>query len=389
MRTRRQLAAALVCSLLIAGCGKEAGVPNQPLVGVKGSEKKAAQGLGFPTFATKNTTRVGGADAVADAAAVARAVFPAETASTRPSAVTLVDGGDWRIALASAVLMAAPVRAPMLFSNGASLPPASEAALEGLGPRGARSLAGTQVIRVGSVARPAGFKTTDIKGGDPFTVANEVDRLIASARGGPSGSVVVVSADEPAFAMPAAGWAAKSGNPILFVKRDLIPPATRAALRRHDKPRIYVLGPGKAVSGKVLTQLRRLGAVKRIEGADPVRNAIAFAHYADSAFGWGVVDPGHGLVFANAGEPLVAAAAAPLSASGTYGPLLLVDDPKTLPRPLIGYLLNLQPGYRKDPVRGVYNHGWLIGDERAISAGTQARLDSILEIAPIDRTNTA
>src|SRR4051794_39274005 len=294
MRTRRPFAGALVCSLLIAGCGKEAGAPNQPLVGLKGSEKKAAQGLGFPTFATKNTTRVGGADAVADAAAVARAVYPAETASTRPSAVTLVDGGDWRIALASSVLMAAPVRAPLLFSNGSSLPPASEAALEGLGPRGARSLAGTQVIRVGSVARPAGFKTTDVKGGDPFTVANAVDRLAASARGAPSDAVLVVSADAPAYAMPAAAWAAKSGNPVLFVKRDVIPPATRAALRRHEQPHVYVLGPSKAVGASVVTQLRRYGTVKRIEGPDPVRSAIAFAHSADGVFGWGVVAPGTG-----------------------------------------------------------------------------------------------
>src|SRR5436309_10904438 len=158
MRARPLLAAALACLPLVlaAGCGKGTAPRNQPVSGVRGTEKQAAQGLGFPTFATKNTTRVGGADAVADAAAVARAVYPAETASTRPSAVTLVDGGDWRIALASSVLMAAPVRAPLLFSNGSSLPPASEAALEGLGPRGARSLAGTQVIRVGSVARPAG-----------------------------------------------------------------------------------------------------------------------------------------------------------------------------------------------------------------------------------------
>jgi hypothetical protein len=31
-------------------------------------------------------------------------------------------------------------------------------------------------------------------------------------------------------------------------------------------------------------------------------------------------------------------------------------------------------------VRGVYNHGWLIGDEAAIAPATQAELDSMLEI---------
>ena len=33
-------------------------------------------------------------------------------------------------------------------------------------------------------------------------------------------------------------------------------------------------------------------------------------------------------------------------------------------------------------MREVYNHGWLIGDERAISALAQAELDTVLEIAP-------
>src|SRR5438270_7371712 len=114
MRARRLPAVLVVCALVAAGCGKTSDSANQPLVGVKGSEKQAAQGLGFPTFATKNTTRVAGADAVADAAAVARAVFPAESAATRPDAVTLVDDRDWQIALAASVFMAPPVRAPLL-----------------------------------------------------------------------------------------------------------------------------------------------------------------------------------------------------------------------------------------------------------------------------------
>src|SRR4051794_26242542 len=47
--------------------------PKEPTSGAKGEEAKAAEGLGFPAFATKNTTRVGGGDPTADAAAIARA----------------------------------------------------------------------------------------------------------------------------------------------------------------------------------------------------------------------------------------------------------------------------------------------------------------------------
>jgi hypothetical protein len=188
--------------------------------------------------------------------------------------------------------------------------------------------------------------------------------------------------------MPAAAWAAKSGDPILFVKRDSVPPATIAALHRHEKPKIYVLGPASAVGVKAMNTLRGLGKVTRVEGADPVRNAIAFARYIDGSFGWGVIDPGHGLVFLNQHDPLDAPAAAALSGAGTYGPALLLSDANTVPKPLTGYLLDIQPGYRKDPVRGVYNHGWVIGDERAVSAPVQARLDALLEIVPVERSRS-
>ncbi len=79
-----------------------------------------------------------------------------------------------------------------------------------------------------------------------------------------------------------------------------------------------------------------------------------------------------------------AVAAAPLSASGTYGPILLHDGGPQLARPLESYLLDIQPGYRKDPVRGVYNHGWIIGDEAALPVVTQSRIDSLLQIIPVD-----
>ena len=52
--------------------------------------------LGFPAFATKNTTRVAGPDPISDAAAVALAVFPSTGGVAGPSAVTLVDVGDWQ-----------------------------------------------------------------------------------------------------------------------------------------------------------------------------------------------------------------------------------------------------------------------------------------------------
>jgi len=162
----------------------------------------------------------------------------------------------------------------------------------------------------------------------------------------------------------------------------MLPPETRAALANLARPRIYLLGPSKIISPEVSRQLRRLGAVKRVGGRDPVRNAIEFARYFDGDFGWAVSTPGHGMVFARAGRPLDAAAAAPLSGAGSYGPLFLLDDADRLDESLQGQLLDTQPAYRTNPVAGVYNHGWIIGDRKAITISTQAKLDSLLEIGP-------
>jgi ell wall binding domain 2 (CWB2) len=384
----RHAAVVLACLLaaLALGCGrgggKDQGLDRQADGGqtVKGGDEGASGNLGLPFIATKNTTRIAGADPIADAAGAARAVFPAVTDDTRPNAVALIDARDWRAGVAGAVLASTPIRAAVLLSDGPKLPPASEDALKGLRPTGAKSPGGAQLVRVGNVARPGGLRTTEIAGRDPFALARAIDAFQTAARGSPSPRVVVVSADAPAYAMPAAAWAAKAGDPVLFVRFDGVPAETRAALQAHDQPHIYVLGPPSIVSAATLNELRRLGTVKRIGADDPTDNAIAFARYADPDFGWGVVDPGHGLVFARSDRPLDAAAAAPLSVSGSYGPLLVLAAPNSIDGALGQYLLDIQPGYTRDPVRGVYNHGWLIGDDRAISVATQARIDSLLEI---------
>jgi hypothetical protein len=382
----------LVCLLLIAsGCGgKSASSTDQPKLGAKGSDTQAAQGLGFPAIATKNTTRVGGADPVANAAAVAQAVFPATDAASRPKAVTLVDSGDWRAGIAAAALFAKPIGAPILLSDGTSLPAASSSALKALAPAGSKAAGGAQIIRVGDVAQAGGQKTTDIRGADPFAMGRAIDAFLAAASGKSSDHVLVVSADKAPFAMPAAGYAAKSGDPVLFVTKDSVPAPTRAALQAHRQPKIYLLGPTSVIDPKVETALRKLGKVTRIQGPDPVQNAIAFARFSDGAFGWGVVDPGHGLVFTGqATDPQTAAAAAPLSAAGTFGPLLLLGNADTIDKPLGDYLLDIQPGYAKDPVRGVYNHGWIIGDESVTSIAAQSQIDRLLEISPVTTKNAS
>jgi hypothetical protein len=376
------LAAMLGVALLGVGCG--GGVEESPIeVRIK-DEDGPGNVLGFPILATKNTTRVAGEDPVADAAAVATAVFPGSTRRQRPQAVTLVSKSDAQAGIAAAVLMAPPLRAPILLTDGQDLPDVTSSTLKALRPSGSLLAERARVFRIGDAGAPDELRTEKISGKSPFELAAAIDSFRSRATGRPSNSVVVAAAEDPRFAMPAAGWAAKSGDPVLFVRKDALPAQTRRAIIRHRRPRIYVLGPRAVISEKVVKRLRRLGTVTRIAGSDPVENAIAFARFSDGSFGWGARDPGHGLVIANWKRPLDAAAAAPLSSSGTYGPLLLTDSAKRLPSTLRRYLLDVQPGYQTDPVRGVYNHAWLMGDESAISAAVQTKIDEVTEIVRVN-----
>src|SRR5258708_4898822 len=83
---------------------------------------------------TKPPTGVGGSDPITDAAGVALAVYPGQSGDTRRPAVALADQGDWRAATAAAALMAAPVRAPLLLTDGTTIPDATVAALAALKP---------------------------------------------------------------------------------------------------------------------------------------------------------------------------------------------------------------------------------------------------------------
>ena len=107
-------AALLAAAAALAGCGGGGGQGRGPVLGKRGQESSAARELGFPGFATKNTTRVSGGDPTVDAAGVALAVYPSNGQGTHPQVVTLAPEDDWQAAIASAVLMSPPIKAPVL-----------------------------------------------------------------------------------------------------------------------------------------------------------------------------------------------------------------------------------------------------------------------------------
>src|SRR3954454_15874232 len=95
----------LLLTVVLAGCSiggsdeRAAGtvaVGPSPTSAPTSSQPQAAEKLGFPTVATRNTVRVGGGDVVADLAGVASAVFHGTTPEARPHALVVrgQDGGE-------------------------------------------------------------------------------------------------------------------------------------------------------------------------------------------------------------------------------------------------------------------------------------------------------
>lgn len=382
------VAIAFILAAVIGGSGgakkSAGGAAPAPAPAAGTATGGGAEELGYPSFATNNTTRIGGADPAANAAAVALAVFPARTPAQRPSAVTLVGEEDWAGAIAAAVLMAEPVGAPILYSAAGGAPAATNEALAALAPAGDKSTGGASAFSIGALAAPLAGKVTKVPGGSAAAEAAAIAKLRDRLVGSPPRQIVIAPASQPEIAAPAAAWAARSGDPVLFANAESLPRPTVAYLRAHVGVPVYVLGPTSAISSAVFLEIAKIGEeVKRVAGKTAVENAIAFARFSDGEFGWDINDPGHGFVLARSNSPLDAAAAAPLSASGTWGPLLLTDGAAKVPAELRSYLLDLKPGYTTNPTRAFYNHVWLIGDQEAIDVNQQAEVNDLAELAKI------
>ena len=105
--------------------------------------------------------------------------------------------------------------------------------------------------------------------------------------------------------MPAAALGGQVRRP-----RAVRPRATRC--RRRRAPRCRPTSSRRSTCSGPTSVIVREGRDRaaqarhgdpRSAARTPVANAIAFARFSDGGFGWGVVDPGHGLVFANAEPP--------------------------------------------------------------------------------------
>ena len=118
------------------------------------------------------------------------------------------------------------------------------------------------------------FRVERLGGTDRYAVAARV-----STRFSPSPAPVVYVAAGTAYAdaLSAGPVAARAGAPLLFVRRDSVPTATRGELLRLRPGTVVVVGGPGAVADSVLADLRTLtgATVSRLAGADRFATSVA------------------------------------------------------------------------------------------------------------------
>ncbi|WP_405082740.1 cell wall-binding repeat-containing protein [Paenibacillus chitinolyticus] len=382
----------LTASLALTGCWNDpsqntagGAAATQPVTAAGGGEADSKA----PWIASKNTTRINSSDPYEAAVLTSRSLWMATSDDNRPGGVVLVNPEEWQTALASADLIHHPNNGPVLFVNKDGIPDVTVRELKRLKPAGVESNRGVQAILVGNLdpkvekqAKELGLKTDKIPADNPAAAAKAIDAYYAKVAKENPPSVIVGSSENKEYTMPAVNWISHMPEPLLYVSKDKVPQETIDALKTRDgKANIYLLGPDSVISGAVEKQLGEYGKVVRIAGQNPVENSIAFAKYKDptTGFGWGITTPGHNFSLIGKENPDLALAAAPFSHLGKHAPLIWTEKDK-LPDSVMAYLMSVQPKYDKSPVEGPFNHAWLTGDERSISAAGQGEIDSMLEI---------
>ena len=170
-----------------------------------------------------------------------------------------------------------------------------------------------------------------------------VDRYETSAAissyGFPSGAQVAYLATGANFPDALAGGvlAARSGGPILLVRRDEIPPATAAELARLHPERVVILGGSGVVSDAVATAAAgytSLGRADRLAGADRFETAaqVSRAGFPDGA----------GIAYLVTGSNFPDALAGGVLAARAGGPVLLVTHGE-IPAATAAELARLRP----------------------------------------------
>ena len=285
----------------------------------------------------------------------------------------------------------AAARAAAATPTAASCRPPRAGAGGGWPRRGARAPAARRSS--GSATRrrrrPA---ATDGRGRRPVALAR---RRSTACQTGARGRAVAgrgdrVGATQPGYAMPAAALGGEVGRPgaVGHARRD---PGRDARRDRGAQAaaRSTCWGRRGAVSRRACSSSSGSWArCARIAGADPVAERDRLRALPDGASAGTSSIPGHGLVFASPPAPARRGRGRRrCRPAAPTGRCCSLTDADALPPALQGYLLDIQPGYDQGP--GARRLQPRLADRatrRRSRVDVQARIDTLLEIQPVERT---
>jgi MFS family permease len=201
---------------------------------------------------------------------------------------------------------------------------------------------------------------------------------------GDSSVIVIISAEEPAYALPAAYTAAYFRVPVVPVEEGSIPESLQNSLENREEKVIFVAAPERLLSDLFLEELEAFGEVNRVADENIYRHALLWARSRWGNFGWGMDEDFHfdayyNFVLANPETPEFAAAGLPLAYQGNYGPLLYTQS-GDLNDYVDQYFWRLSPDFFAFPSDGPFMNVRVVGGPESVSYNAQARADLALEV---------
>ncbi|MEB1807318.1 MAG: cell wall-binding repeat-containing protein [Bacillaceae bacterium] len=338
-------------------------------------------------FNTKNITRLPSDEPLELSIMTSQMIWPATHEENQPGTVILAPLESWQLSLASLNLVHHPNDGPIFYTENGVIPDRVITEINRLQPKG--NVAGTQVMVMGTVNDGELDKLVDFKVDQTTEIeaaafANEIDQIYAELTHGTPNGVIISSMDKEAMlhSIPAGSWISHMSEPVLYVTHSELPQETIEALeRRNGDAEIYVLGSEDIISQEVVKQLEEYGTVTTISADTPVELSIEFAKFKDRTtnFGWGVNQPGHGLMIASTASPELAILAAPFAHLGKHAPMVWLEEGEITDE-WYDFLTLLKPMFDLEPTEGPYNHAYLLGTTDVVSYQTQGIIDEKLEI---------
>ncbi|HLS46231.1 MAG TPA: cell wall-binding repeat-containing protein [Ornithinicoccus sp.] len=286
-----------------------AGVPSDPVPPAPPKDPPPPPPEDPP--ADTGVVRISGSNRYATAAQLAE-TFPIG----QPLYVTV--GEDYPDAL-SAAARAGSLGGPVLLTKPSTLPYQTKRAIQRLKPsrvtivggRGAISdsvMAAVDAATTAPVARVGGSDRFETAGALARTFGDRVDVVY-----------VATGLDYP-DALAGAARAGYNDGPVLLVRPDSVPAATRSAMTAINPYRVVVLGGSSAVSSTVANELKgmtRSGNLQRVAGSNRYATAAELAKYYPNGLDTVVVATGLSYPDALSGAA---------RAGDSHGPVLLVTN---------------------------------------------------------------